>query len=150
MQQPPHTEPQPRLCVIRWASVHESASSDTQGKEPLPPLQRALQLDGRAGGALIVARARAHSISIGVLLGEYEGLVRAQPPLPKFGRLDEKHSVHAQHAHVHVTCTCACIIKEPFMLHSNHVDRVPSTEYRVYYRYAGWTVPHQDKPTRVP
>ena len=27
---------------------------------------------------------------------------------------------------------------------------VPSAECRVYYRYAGWTVPHQDKPTRVP
>ena len=48
--------------MIRWASVHESPSSDTQGKEPLTPLQRALQLDGGAGGALIVARARAHSM----------------------------------------------------------------------------------------
>ena len=56
-------EPQPRLCVIRWASMHESVSSDMQGKDPLPPLQCALQLDGGAGGALIVARVRAHSIS---------------------------------------------------------------------------------------
>ena len=80
MQQPPHTEPQPRLCVIRWASVHESASSDTQGKEPLPPLQCALQLDGGAGGALIVARARAHSIYIYLLgVAQVRQAVRLNP-----------------------------------------------------------------------